>query len=288
MDKLQWDFQQLCKRNPDGSFSTRAARSRTLDLCARQLKDLGFRQMRAHSLKPKHVEALVARWTAEGLAASTVKNRLANVRWWAEKVGKPSVVPASNDRLGVAERVYVSEAGKQLALDAGKLVAIEDERVRLSLLLQDQFGLRREESMKFQPSYAIRGDELHLKASWTKGGRARVVPIRSEDQRWVLREVERVAGKGSLIPVERSYAEHLKVYERDLAKAGISKAHGLRHGYAQRRYEELAGWKCPHAGGPKSKDLTPEQKTVDREARLTVSAELGHGREEITAVYLGR
>jgi hypothetical protein len=27
---------------------------------------------------------------------------------------------------------------------------------------------------------------------------------------------------------------------------------------------------------------------VDREARLTISAELGHEREQITAVYLGR
>jgi hypothetical protein len=50
----------------------------------------------------------------------------------------------------------------------------------------------------------------------------------------------------------------------------------------------LTGWKPPHAGGPKRKELTPEQLAIDREARLIVSAELGHAREEITAVYLGR
>jgi hypothetical protein len=42
------------------------------------------------------------------------------------------------------------------------------------------------------------------------------------------------------------------------------------------------------AGGPKSKELSPEQKAIDREARMAVNAELGHAREEITAVYLGR
>ena len=44
----------------------------------------------------------------------------------------------------------------------------------------------------------------------------------------------------------------------------------------------------PAAGGPSAKQLSPEQKAVDREARLTISRELGHEREQITAVYLGR
>jgi hypothetical protein len=64
--------------------------------------------------------------------------------------------------------------------------------------------------------------------------------------------------------------------------------HGLRHAYAQRRYEELTGWKSPAAGGPCSKQLRPEQKAVDREVRLIISRELGHEREQITAVYLSR
>jgi hypothetical protein len=213
VDKLQWDIHQMCLRNRDGSFATRAARERTLDMCARQLNDMGYRQMRAQSLKPKHVEALANRWQAEGLAAGTLKNRMAHLRWWAGKVGRESVIPGDNARLGVPERSYVSGQGKQLALDVDKLVSIQDERVKLSLLLQDQFGLRREESIKFQPSYAIRGDELHLKASWTKGGLARAVPIRTAGQRWVLEQAKDVAGKGSLIPPERTYAQHLKVYE---------------------------------------------------------------------------
>ena len=42
----------------------------------------------------------------------------------------------------------------------------------MSLELQRAFGLRREEAMKFQPSYADQKDHITLKASWTKGGRA--------------------------------------------------------------------------------------------------------------------
>ena len=285
---MQFDIHQMCLRNRDGSFSTRAARERALDLCARQLKSLGYGQMRAQSLKPKHVEALVGLWTAEGITAGTLKNRMAYLRWWAEKVGRESVIPGENASLGIPERSLMSAEGKQLALDADKLVLIGDERVKLSLLLQAEFGLRREESIKFQPGYAIRGNMLHLKASWTKGGLAREIPIRTADQRWVLEQVKNLAGKGSLIPEERTYIQQVRVYEGELRKAGISRAHGLRHTYAQRRYEDLAGWKSPHAGGPKSKDLTPDQRATDRAVRLAVSAEMGHAREEITAVYLGR
>lgn len=288
MDKLQWDLRQLCSRNRDGSYATQAARSRDLDLCARQLKEMGYRNMRSSSLKDKHVSALVTRWQGEGLSTGTVKNRLAHLRWWAEKVGKPSVIPNDNDKLGIPERSYRSETGKQLALDVDKMGKISDDRVKLSLTLQWAFGLRREESIKFIPEYAIRGNELHLKPSWTKGGRARVIPIRNDHQRRVLERVKEVAGKGSLIPSDRTYIQHLKVYERELKNAGISKAHGLRHAYAQERYKELTGWPAPHAGGPKSAELSAEQRAIDQAARMTISEELGHGREEITAVYLGR
>jgi len=55
----------------------------------------------------------------------------------------------------------------------------------------------------------------------------------------------------------------------------------------QDRYEKLTGWKAPAAGGPKAKTLTPEQRETDRQARLTISRELGHEREQITAAYCG-
>jgi hypothetical protein len=50
----------------------------------------------------------------------------------------------------------------------------------------------------------------------------------------------------------------------------------------------VAGFKSPLAGGPSRDQLTPEQKERDFEARMVVSNELGHNREEVTAVYLGR
>jgi hypothetical protein len=50
----------------------------------------------------------------------------------------------------------------------------------------------------------------------------------------------------------------------------------------------VTGWKAPAAGGPTNKQLTSEQKLINREARLAISRELGHERERMTAVYPGR
>jgi hypothetical protein len=64
--------------------------------------------------------------------------------------------------------------------------------------------------------------------------------------------------------------------------------HGLRHQYAQPRYEAITGWKAPAAGGPCAKMLTREQRLQDVHARQIISYELGHERLQVTAVYLGR
>jgi hypothetical protein len=126
-----------------------------------------------------------------------------------------------------------------------------------------------------------------LKPSWTKGGKARMIPVRTEAQRDVLDRAYRLAGGGSLIPSERNYRQQLRVYERHTANAGLSMLHGLRHQYAQCRYEELTGWKAPAGGGPPAKMLSTDQRAPDREGRLTINRELGHERPAIVAGYCG-
>ncbi len=78
--------------------------------------------------------------------------------------------------------------------------------------------------------------------------------------------------------------QNLKIYERHTVNAGLHKMHGLRHAYAQCRYEELTGRPAPAAGGATAKELSPAQRDQDRKVRLLISRE----REQITTVYLGR
>ena len=288
MKDLNYQLSELCRDNRDGGFSTQATRSRMLDLIASQLQELGFRRMQKKSLKPKHVDALISHWQDQGISVGTLKNRLSALRWWARKISKPSIIARDNTVYGIGKRTYVAKESKAQELDEKKLSKIPDAHVRLSIRLQAAFGLRREESIKFNLSYAMQGDHIKLKSSWTKGGRARTVPIRNDDQRRLLEEVKNLAKGGSLIPAQSNYVQQLHRYERQLRNAGLTKLHGLRHAYAQQRYKELTGWTAPVAGGPTSKQLMPEQLALDHEARATVSHELGHARAEISAVYLGR
>ena len=288
MKNLNYQLSELCRDNRDGGFSTQATRSRMLDLIATQLRELGFRRMQKRSLNPKHVDALISHWQDQGISVGTLKNRVSALRWWAKKINKSSIIARDNTVYGIGKRSYVAKASKARELDERKLSKISDQSVRLSIRLQAAFGLRREESIKFSPGYGIKHDHIRLKSSWTKGGRTRTVPIRNDEQRQLLAEVKDFVNGGSLIPAQLNYVQQLHRYERQLRNVGLTKLHGLRHAYAQRRYEELTGWRSTAAGGPAADSLTTDQRALNLKARVTISQELGHNREAISAVYLGR
>ena len=284
MRDLNYQLKQLCQRNRDGSHATRRDREYVLDRIANQLHEMGYRHMAAASLRPKHVERLVERWQAEGLSVGTIKNRMAELRWWAEKIGRQNVVARDNVHYGIGRRRHVTGISKARELTSGDLARISDPYTAMSLRLQAAFGLRRGESIKIRPQWADRGDRLVLKDTWTKGSQAREIPIRNDDQRQVLNEAKALAGGGSLIPADLSYVLQLRRYEHQCIAAGVHRTHGHRHQYAQVRYRELTGWAAPAVGGPRSRELSSDQRELDQEARLTISEELGHEREKITAV----
>jgi hypothetical protein len=213
---------------------------------------------------------------------------MAAIRWLAAKVNKKHVVANSNAHYGIPRRQYANSANRVTALDEDKFARVTDEYVRMSLELQREFGLRREEAIKIRLVLADKGDMLWLKPSWTKGGRAREIPIRTGAKRDILDKARALAGKGSLIPAEKDYKQQKNRYEGQCIRAGLSKMHGLRHAYAQRRFEEIAGFPAPLAVGPKRADLTNDQRALDKKARAVITNELGHERERITVTYLGR
>ena len=286
MKDLNFELSRICRRSRDGSYSTRGSRYGRLQRHANTLHELGFFHMRATSLKPKHVTALVEHWIASDIAPGTIQNYMSDIRWWAEKIGKTCIMHPSNEHYGIPSRDH-TPTNKAQYLSEDKFLLIENEYVRMSVRLQQAFGLRREESIKFRPSYADQETFIRLKGSWTKGGRPREIPISEPPQRELLDQVHAFAGYGSLIPPDSLYKHQIKRYTHAVEKAGLHNLHGLRHGYAQRRYLKLTGWYAPSAGGLKFKELTQAQQQLDQEVRLQISHELGHNRIEITRVYLG-
>ena len=293
MNRLEYQLVKLCERNRDGSHATQANRKAMLSLFSEQLKECGYKvnQMRPSDLKGRHINALVTKWKSEDKSTGTIKNRMTALRWWADKCGKAEIVK-DNAIYGIEKRVYVTNENKSVSLHDLDLSKI-DENIAQSLRLQDAFGLRREESMKFQPEYALDGQTIdnakyiRLKDSWTKGGRPRTIPISNEKQRQELKNAyaQAVKNGGSMIPKEKSYKAHKSNFEAVTHGLGVGQTHGLRHGYAQNRYLELMGFPCPAVGG--SRSLSADEVARDKEIRMLISEELGHSRINITSVYLG-
>ena len=286
MRQLNYDLKHLQDRRKEGSFVTRRDRSYALAQAANMLHELGFRRLRATGLRRKHINALVREWRRRELSIGTMKNRMAALRWWAEQIGRPGVVGSNADH-EIEERKYVTNEDKSRDLDPDRLAQVGDDHVQMALRLQAAFGLRREEAIKFSPAYADRGEKIVLKASTTKGGRAREIPIWNDRQRQALDDARRLAGAGALIAAGRNYAAQKKVYERQTMDAGLRRMHGLRHGYALARYENLAGWKAPATGGPSRRSLSPAMRRIDTAARLAIARELGHGRIDVVSQYIG-
>lgn len=290
---LEYQFNQLCNKFREGSHATQANRRSMLQLFVEQLAKNGYdvKSMSPSDLKGRHVNKLLEQWRKDGVSTGTIKNRMTTLRWWAEKVGNGGAVK-DNATYKIENRVYVTNENKSISLKDLDL-SKTDPNIAQSLRLQDAFGLRREESMKFQPEYALDGQKIEnakyirLKDSWTKGGRPRTIPIFNENQRNELRNAYTLAVKngGSMIPKQKSYKSHKANFEAVTHALGVGQTHGLRHGYAQTRYLELMGFDCPVVGG--FRELTLEEKQQDKVIRLQISEELGHSRINITAVYLG-
>ncbi|MEO8964713.1 MAG: phage integrase N-terminal domain-containing protein, partial [Gammaproteobacteria bacterium] len=252
----------IIKRNNDGSYATQADRRTILTQFSKDLVSLRYGLRDIYNLKEKHILAVIKFWQEKELKNSTIKNRMAVLRYLAKKINKPNLIPANN-KLGIERRTYIPVRNR--AFYDPSFSKINNRYVRASLELQRVFGLRREESLKIKPHVADKGDKLELLSSWCKGGRGRVIPIRTEDQRYWLEQAKNLAVKfnHSLIPENKNYIRQRYVYEKQVARAGLKNMHGLRHAYAQQRYKELTGWEAPINGGLKSCDLTREQKQID-------------------------
>ena len=271
-------------------------------LMTAQLWELGFRIRKLESLAGKHVEALMAFWHEQGIVAGTLHTRLSMMNVLCDWLGKTNVVKDITAYLpaDVVRRKTVAKNSKAWnAKDVDPLEIIDlakqvDERLACMLAMQHFFGLRVKESIEIRPANAlIEGGKTLEIHEGTKGGRVRRIPIETDDQADVIDWARRVAATGNTKRLRWTDCTWLKAQNRfyNLARKrlGITgnllgvTAHGLRHGYAQRRYRQETGLPSPIEGGAIGK--------IDREthhqASMTVSRSLGHGRTDVTTSYYG-
>jgi hypothetical protein len=287
--QLQHELRLLAARNRDGAFKTQANRLTILLMAATQLQQLGYAQLQVHELKLRHFQTLVRFWKQSKISDHTIRNRLAALRWWLEKIGRSHMVSQGNTYFQLAKRPTAALHNKAQVITEAQIQQIEDGWLQWSVRLQVAFGLRREEALLIRPWRADQGTHLWLKASWCKGGRSRTVPLLTPFQRDVLDGAKAFVPfrNASLIPPELNLAQQRARYDYYTHKAGLYNLHSARHQFAQRRLQDLSGHVAPIAGGPSRKAMSKEDRTADTAARLQVSQELGHNRVGITGMYVG-
>jgi integrase len=244
-----------------------------------------FHLQKLANVQEKHLRAFVDYRRQTGITEKTIKNDLTAIRFFHQFTGSRNLLP-DNRSLGIKktpqggrDRAWTAEEyqrmmdkagnlGRQDVVDAMKLARLE--------------GLRIHECTRMtvgQIEDALMEGELETVG---KGGRLRRIPV-SPELRPELERIlkEHVGNRGSKILVEPGQKTHQEIksiqrFIRDHRKEFTDRKitlHGLRHAFAREEFEREVG------------DSTNKREI--RAAKERVAKELGHGRPEVTAIYLG-
>lgn len=288
------------------SNRTLHAREMVMFMCMKQIREMGYDIQSVRSLKGKHVDALVARWKEEGISGGTIQNRLSNLRALCKWIGKEGMVQRTEKYAEAGEdpkrlkREVVSREDKSWTARGVipermiQEVSLVDTRVGLQLKLIHAFGLRREEAIQFRPHVVDEGGVLRIREG-TKGGRERMVPVESDNQRAVLEEAKRYVPRwdGHMGRPRKTLKQNIDHFSYVMAKMGITRkdlgvtAHGLRHQRLNDIFEEVAGIPSPvrQAGG--GQRIVTGDPELWKQAQQKVSNVAGHARLSISSAYTG-
>lgn len=238
------------------------------------------------------------------LSISAKHNLLSAVNVIMREARRDDLLKVTAREIGIEPRSNVAKTFK-----GGVERHSMSDKVSVIVNLAKNFGLRFEEASKLNASVALKqatgNSEIKISLG-TKGGQDRVIPITSQEQFSVLEKAATIQGKAkSLIDPSLSYKEH-----KTACYSETSKFHAERHTYANQRYSALMyeklGIKIKSpilSGKPNGMRwrefiaqeaakqgvfIHPDQaREFDREARLKLSEELGHHREDVVSRYIG-
>jgi len=236
------------------------------------------------------------------LAVSTAQNRLSSVNRTMvalrgdQCVKLPSPSKALGmQRTGVRHSVPQGQDREQVKQIVDALCNQHQLRAAAIVLLARATGMRlREAILADLPRLSREANDvgrINIQDG-TKGGRAG-----ASAPRWIamddhIREALELARQVSPVGSRNLIAPHqtfLNVLPEVICARGILHAHNLkgfhelRAAYACDRYEQITQHRAPIKGG----ECYQTDQHLDREARRRISYELGHGRIDVVAAYIG-
>lgn len=281
------------------SFGTAAAVSDRFSKFAQFAKEHGTKWLEQvdRDLVQAYGQQLAQAVERGELAASTAQNLVSAVNTvmaTATRGAWESVSPTKDcsieQRSAIRSEPINSLNREKVSLAAQIASERVSERAAAVIELARDLGLRSKEASLLDAQKALRDAIQTGKVtieSGTKGGRTREIPITSERQIETLQKAAEAQGNARAVmdPTTnwKSWREGELRAAREIVQevTGDGGLHDLRAAYAAERYEQLTGTAAPV--------MTDDRvdKEVDREARLVIAEELGHGRWEVTNEYLG-
>lgn len=296
-DKLQI-LAAIGKRRLIGETTLQNYRERTKSWFRRMAR-LNMRLTSIMDITPRQVRIVFDDMEKEGLAGGYLQNMNTTMRRFGLWIGKQDLCPPMRYMFADKE-VYTRKLSATERKDWGddnELIEgiIDDVKQECEvsacvLALAWCFGLRVNESIQLRPHESIRGSWLDVRRG-TKGGKPRMIPIETQDQREVLAWALEIASRdkqgvmrhktGITLNQSKSHFRYV-MRKKDLTRKGHGKTpHGLRHQFTNDQYQFKTKHASPVRGGGQ---VDPE---VLVGAQKELSEMLGHSRTSITSAYTG-
>lgn len=280
---LLTQLDKLHRHNRQGSFRTKQRYYEAMQRFCRFLAEQ-YRLERLANIAPKHIYAYVSYLQEQEKSASTIKTDLSAIRFFHDLIQQPRYELPSNADLLLQRRTFgeVDRTWNLQEFDRMLACALEINRKDyITILYLGRYAaLRIHECFRIDTATAakaIKENSLTIKG---KGGLVRTVPLTPlliDRLRLHLSQTSR--GHKLFVPDDQQTHEAIKAlqafiylyrpYAQDKGSDRPMTFHGLRHTCAAEWYKG-----CVQRG------LSPYQ------ARKSVSKLLGHGRDDVTRIYL--
>lgn len=279
LDKLE-------RHNRQGSYKTRRRYYEAMQRFCRFLAD-SYHLQKLTNISGKHLVAYVRHLQKGGKSASTVKTDLAAIRFWHDKISEAkyklpsnadlsSQAPLERRRIGGVDRHWTPEqftAFVAVCREAGRTDYAD------IATLTYYVGLRIHEVCRLDTAAVEAWERTGVLTVKGKGGRVRSVPVEAGAAKQALRDRRAAVQRGHklFVPDDTATDAYIYAFQSFLREHRPDQGtnprplthHGLRHSYAIRQYQTAVD------GG-----------ASEHRAKLDVSHLLGHGRADVTDVYL--
>ena len=279
LDKLE-------RHNRQGSYKTRQRYYEAMQRFCKFLADT-FHLQKLANTSGKHLVAYVRHLQEGGKSASTVKTDLAAIRFWHDKISEAKYnlpsnadlsdqAPLERRRIGGIDRHWTPEQ-----FTAFTSACREEGREDYAAIATLTFyvGLRIHEACRLDTAAVEAWERSGLLTVKGKGGRVRSVPVEAGAAKQALRDRKAAVQRGHklFVPDDVATDAYIHAFQAFLREHRPDQGtnprplthHGMRHSYAARQYRAAV-----------------DSGASEYRAKLDVSHLLGHGRADVTDVYL--